>query len=135
MIKTVIDTNVIVSAFLNESGAPAKILEMIYRKDIKVAVDERVLEEYARVLGYSRFGLNKHDVDLLLFFMRNNAEFSGKCQALPDVKLPEDDRIFMEVAINTKTQFLITGNFRHFNFSEYGGCRIVNPAEFIKLHP
>jgi uncharacterized protein len=134
MIKAVVDTNVIVSANLNKNSPPGKILEEIYDKNISLSVDDRIMKEYARVLNYEKFGFDKIDVEVFMHFLRKNAEFTSGYGVLANVKLPPDDMIFMEVAIASKTQFLITGNTRHFDFKEYAGCRIINPAEFIKIN-
>jgi putative PIN family toxin of toxin-antitoxin system len=45
MMRTVIDTNVVVSANLNDEGLPAAILDLAANKKILMCVSEAVLAE------------------------------------------------------------------------------------------
>jgi predicted nucleic acid-binding protein len=45
---------------------------------------------------------------------------------------PDDDK-FLELALEAKATYLITGNTEHFPSEPYKGIRIVSPAEFLKL--
>ncbi len=133
MIKAVIDTNVVVSAFINRSGKPAKVLVLAYAGKFTMLADGRIVEEYRRVLCYPRFNPEKNEVQAFINFVLNNAEFSGECRKITGIKLPEDDMKFIEVAIAQKADYIVTGNIRHFDFRQYAGCRIVSPAEFLAI--
>lgn len=52
--RVVFDTNVVVSAFLSPTGAPAQVLSAWERQIIELVVSEALLEEYQRVLLYER---------------------------------------------------------------------------------
>lgn len=133
MIKAVIDTNVVVSAFINRSGKPAKVLNLAYTKRFTMLADSRIVEEYRRVLNNPRFNIEIIEVQAFVSFVLNNAEFSGECETVKGFKVPEDDSKFLEVAGKLKGDFIVTGNTRHFNFREFEGCRIVSPAEFLEI--
>jgi len=45
--RIVLDTNVLVSAFLNPSGAPAQLVTLVLAGELKLLLDERILAEYA----------------------------------------------------------------------------------------
>lgn len=134
MIRAVVDTNVIISAFLKVSGTPAKILKMAYEGKFIMLADARIVEEYRRVLNYPEFEIKKNEAESLLNFVLHNAELCGACERIKGIKVPEDDKKFIEVAGKLNADFIITGNTRHFNFREIAGCRIISPAEFIRLH-
>jgi uncharacterized protein len=135
MIRAVIDTNVVVSAFLNRSGSPAKVLDGAYKGKFVMLADEKIIEEYRRVLSYAEFKIEEKETGAFINFVLHNAIICGECQKLKDLKIPEDDTKFIEVADELKADFIITGNKKHFNFEKYHDSRIINPAEFIKLHP
>jgi predicted nucleic acid-binding protein len=48
--RIVLDTNVLVSAFLNSSGAPAQVLTLLLAGDLTLLFDGRIMAEYAEVL-------------------------------------------------------------------------------------
>jgi predicted nucleic acid-binding protein len=48
--RIVLDTNVLVSAFLNYSGAPAQVLTLVLAGELKLVFDRRILDEYAGCL-------------------------------------------------------------------------------------
>ena len=50
MIKTVVDTNIIVSAFISSLGNPAKILNLILNDEILIYYNNIILLEYEEVL-------------------------------------------------------------------------------------
>ena len=60
--RIVLDTNVLVSAFLNPTGAPAQVLTLLLAGELKLLFDERILAEYAEVLARPRFALDLADV-------------------------------------------------------------------------
>jgi uncharacterized protein len=55
--RIVLDTNVLVSAFLNPSGAPSQVLTLVLAGELKLLFDRRILDEYAEVLARPRFEL------------------------------------------------------------------------------
>lgn len=135
MIRVVVDTNVIISSFLNISGTPAKIMKIAYEGRFIMLVDSRIVEEYRRALNYPKFEIKGNEAESFLNFVSHNAEFCGTCERIKGFKVPVDDMKFIEVANKLNADFIITGNTRHFNFREIAGCRIISPAEFIRLNP
>jgi hypothetical protein len=75
--------------------------------------DERILGEYAEVLARPKLGIEADRVRVLVDRVRSAGErvialrYDG---AMAD----EDDRVFLEVAIAGRADFLVTGNRRHF---------------------
>ncbi|HEX9384156.1 MAG TPA: putative toxin-antitoxin system toxin component, PIN family [Gemmatimonadaceae bacterium] len=111
--RIVLDTNVLVSAFLNFSGAPAQVLTLVLAGELKLVFDRRILDEYAEVLARPRFGLDSADVTEVL----RQLEADGERIATPPsaVPLPDaDDLPFLEVALSGRADALVTGNLRHF---------------------
>ena len=108
----VLDTNVVVSVFLNPGGTPARILASLDSKTYVAAFDARIIAEYRAVLLRPRFGLASQDVQRFVkeFMTRGwpvePALWSG---AMVD----ESDRTFVEVAL-AASAILVTGNARHF---------------------
>ena len=130
MIYVVIDTNVVVSAFLtkNSGAATVKILDAIYNKSIVPLYHDEIYEEYKDVLNRERFHFSKLIVNEFLKTYKNisvKAErvFSGESFIDPD------DVVFYEVALSKNNTYLVTGNTKHFPRSPI----VVTHAELMEL--
>jgi putative PIN family toxin of toxin-antitoxin system len=129
-LKVVVDSNVLVSAFLKPGGKPAKILRLVLQGDLEIVVNEPILNAYEEVLSRPKFDLPPNKVIYILGFIRSRAT---KAPALVEsFQLPEtSDEPFLEAALATKADALVTGNKRHFPKGACKGQRIVSPAEFL----
>ena len=128
--RIVLDTNVIVSAFLNPRGIPARILRLILQGDLDIVVNEPILAEYAEVLARPKFDLSRDEVQKILGFIRSRgvkATFLAESFRLPDAS----DEVFLEAALATGVDALVTGNKKHFPKSACKGQRVVTPREFL----
>lgn len=133
--KIVLDTNVLVSGLLSPQGAPAAILRCILAGSASVCFDERILSEYRRVLARSKFGFDATQVAVLLEFLEVTGE---PVLAVPlDLPLPDlSDGMFIEVAIASNADCLVTGNLKHFPTEHLRGLQAVSQralCEMLKL--
>lgn len=55
MLKVVFDTNIVVSALLNEVGLPALLLDLATNKKIDLFYSEALMTEYEKVLKRKKF--------------------------------------------------------------------------------
>jgi putative PIN family toxin of toxin-antitoxin system len=130
-LRAVVDSNVLVSAFLKPAGKPAKILRLILQGDLEIVVNEQILTEYAEVLSRPKFDLPAGKVRSILGFIRAKAiQAPALMEAfqLPDMS----DEPFLEAAVATKADALVTGNKRHFPKKVCKGLPVVSPAEFLR---
>lgn len=127
--RIVLDTNVIVSALINPSGAPAAVLNLVLRQSATLLLDNRILFEYSDVLRRKKFAFPSHAIDALLDFVRASAQYvTAAVDAQSTTNLPDqDDRPFYEVAVSGNADYLITGNQRHFPRKAF----VVTPAKFL----
>ena len=133
MQKIVIDTNVIVSALIG-SGHPRTILfDIVLGKKVQLFISTATFNEYVLVLNRDRF--RKYPEFIL------NAEIVlNKIEQLA-IKIDSDlkfnvvkddpDNRFLELAVASKADFLITGNTNDFTFNEFGAIKIITPEAFI----
>ena len=78
-----------------------------------VCYDVRILAEYREVLGRPAFAFRPGDVETLLSRTATNGVLLAPTpltNRLPDA----DDQPFLEVAAAASTEFLVTGNLKHF---------------------
>ena len=128
--KVVLDTNVLVSGFLNPRGAPGALVRLAAEGRLTPCYDARILAEYREVLLRPRFGLTPGLVDAFL----DQVESEGH-PASPrplSSRLPDpDDEPFLEVAASCVAP-LVTGNLRHYPASARAGVEVESPAEFLE---
>lgn len=126
--QVVLDTNVIISAFLTAGGNPSRILRMILDRELVFVYNIQIIAEYESVMGRDKFSKKinlaevKNFIDLV---KRNGRNFLPKASKIPKL-IDETDRIFYDTAKSTAS-ILITGNTRHFPRE----ASIMNPADFL----
>ena len=127
MINAVLDTNVLVSGLLTESGNSASIINAFKDKRFNLFYNSDILAEYRDVLHRDKLGLPAKDIDDLLEEIRNTG-----VPIIPDKSdfalTDEDDRIFYDTA-KAASAYLITGNIRHYPDEQY----IISPVDFIEM--
>jgi putative PIN family toxin of toxin-antitoxin system len=127
--RTVIDTNVIVSALMNANGTPAKILSLILNGNTKILFDNRIIFEYIEVLSRKEFNFNPEIVNDLIDYLKHEGEFINADHL--NVKFSDEtDKKFYEVYKYGDAQYLITGNIKHFPKEN----TITTPKSFIEKY-
>ena len=127
--KVVLDTNVVVSAFLSPGGKPAAIVELVFRGDLQPCFNTAILAEYEHVLYRSKFALKIPARSVARFFEVLHAIGLYVIAAPSAVELPDEtDRWFYDVA-KASGAFVITGNKRHYPDEPF----ILSPAEFLDM--
>lgn len=128
--KVVIDTNIIVSGLLSPFGHSAEILRLLAIGQLITCYDTRILVEYFEVLNRAKFKFNNNDISILLKEIESTGEFAT---GIPiKISLPDpDDNMFLEVALASNAECLITGNSNHFPKKLCPGVKIFSPSEFL----
>jgi putative PIN family toxin of toxin-antitoxin system len=126
-VLVVLDTNVVISAFINAQGTPALILRLVLERKLQLCCNTAILTEYEAVAGRSKFALKidqgqvRRLIDLL---QKTGVSFTPIPSAIP--LTDESDRVFYDTAKGSGA-VLITGNTKHFPKR----ADIKNPAEFL----
>ncbi|MBM3705797.1 MAG: putative toxin-antitoxin system toxin component, PIN family [Actinobacteria bacterium] len=132
IVTVVIDTNLLVSAFLKPFSNAAAILRLVLDEKVILAYDLRILLEYEEVLKRKEFSF---DAVKIKYFI-NYIKFKGMAvnPAAISCSLPDkDDSIFLEAAVASEAACLITGNLKYFPAKLCEGVKVITPAEFLKV--
>ncbi len=128
--KVVLDTNVLVSGFLNPYGPPGSLVGFAASGELSLCYDARILAEYREVLLRPRFELDAHAVED--FLAQVEAEGEPVTAAPLPHRLPDrSDEPFLEAALSARAECLVTGNRQHFPARLCLGMRVLTPAEFL----
>ena len=130
MIKAVIDTNVIVSAYVtkNLEAATSSVWEAVLQCKLTPIYNEEILCEYSDVLHREKFGIPEHLVKWALDKIVTNGIHGERIlsdEFFPDPK----DVVFYEVALSKEDAYLVTGNTKHFPKKPI----VVTPAEMLEI--
>ena len=130
MIHAVIDTNVLVSAFITKKldSSTAKVWSAILNFNIIPMYSEEIIEEYKDVLHRKKFNIPEQLIkDAINHILENGVR--GE-RVLSDDFFPDPkDVVLYEVAISKDDAYLVTGNTKHFPKKPI----VVTPAEMLEI--
>lgn len=135
MYQVVIDTNVVVAALLSSRGASHRLLRLVGDPRWQINLSVPLVLEYEQTLKRVCGGgaLSGADIDSVVHFLCASANlrpiFFLWRPFLPD---PKDDFV-LELAVESRADFLITFNARDFAGAERFGIRVVSPKEFLAI--
>jgi putative PIN family toxin of toxin-antitoxin system len=132
VIRAVIDTNVLVSAMIAPSGNEALLLLAINQSLVSPCFSAEILDEYEDVLRRPKFGFEADEIESLIELIRRLGELIQPAPLLPLSPDPGDDK-FIACALAAKSEFLVTGNKRHYHESWLSGTKLVNAGELVQL--
>jgi putative PIN family toxin of toxin-antitoxin system len=127
MRQWVIGTNVVVSGLLNPHGPSARVLDAVLDGRVKLVYDARILAEYRDVLHRPRLKLAPDKIQAFLSALRGQMMVTPRAAA---VNAPDsDDIIFVEAALATIDQTIVTGNLAHYPPEILHGARVLTPTQ------
>ena len=135
--RVLMDTNVLVSTAIKPLGKPAQIFQRAATR-FELLCSEYILEELAEVLV--RPHLQKKYKDLLAPERRERfialVRFLAvmvDAQTRLDMVSDEDDNKILAGAVDGRADFLVSGDPHLLKLRQYGGCKIVSPAQFLAI--
>jgi putative PIN family toxin of toxin-antitoxin system len=131
MIRLVLDTNVLVSANLNDEGLESLVVALALNRKIELCLSAAILDEYRRVLLYPRLKFVPSEVARFLTRLRGASIMVAPIRTL-SVSSDEPDNRFLECAETAGADFLVTGNRRHFP-KQWKTTRVVNARDLFGL--
>jgi putative PIN family toxin of toxin-antitoxin system len=133
--RVVIDTNVVVSAFVFRAGALAWLREAVVNRALIPLVSEETLAEMVRVLAYPRFGLTEEDRECIIVHYMEHAEAIKQPRTrarLPQCRDPQDE-MFIRLAYVAKADAIVTGDDDLLTLAPASRIPILKPAAFRDL--
>ncbi|MCL4384997.1 MAG: putative toxin-antitoxin system toxin component, PIN family [Cyanobacteria bacterium] len=127
----VADTNIIISALIKPFSDSSKILNLILSGKIKLAYDFRILNEYEEVLRRKKFNFEPKPIEDIINQIKEEGIHVNPAP-LNETLLDKDDLPFLEIAVSSSADFIVTGNKKHFPKTHYKNIKILSPSEFLK---
>ena len=130
MIYAVIDTNVLVSAYIthNVEAATSKVVDYLLHGKITPMYNDEMMAEYEEVLSRTHFHISTLKRQNLFEYIRQKG-IAVERVSVDTLFIDESDRVFYEVTLSKEDSFLVTGNLKLFPIDP----RVVTPAQMLQI--
>ena len=132
MQRIIVDTNVLVSALIQRSYPYLILYDCVLDNLVELCISDELLEEYFRVLNRPKFSKYPDFVSKAEMLLAKRDEKSTKfipSQRFDTIADTADNRL-LELAVESKADFIITGNTNDFTMTAFKGTKIVTPKEY-----
>jgi len=132
-VNVVIDTNVLIAALKSKRGASYKLLIILPEDSYIPNISVPLFVEYESVAKRPGLlsNLSIEHVDAILdYFLSKSSLRKIFYLWRPYLKDPKDDLV-LEVAVESRSKYIITFNIKYFKGSEKFGIKVVTPQEFM----
>lgn len=135
--KAVLDSSVLVSAFLSPTGTPAQLFSAGSEGAFTICVSETILDETERALLRpalkARYRYSTEEVARYLALVSRASVIAGDVPSIePAARDPADDAI-LACAVAADAAYLVTGDDDLLSLIEHRGICIVTPRQFLAL--
>jgi uncharacterized protein len=132
-LRSVFDTNVLISALLWHGSAPSLALDRA-RKESVLLVSAEALDELGDVLRRERFRryAREETVQDFVLGLANEAEWVVADIPISACRDPKDDK-FLSLAVSGGATHIVTGDLDLLALDPFQGIRIISPRQFLEL--
>ena len=133
--RLVVDTNVLVSAFLWQ-GTPGRLIELVGEKEIALYTSRALIEELSEVLHRKKLSKQVAATGLSAAQMIRNyrrlAIFVTSPQLARQVSRDADDDAVLACALATHVDFIVSGDKDLLVLKAFDGTHIITAAQAIQ---
>jgi putative PIN family toxin of toxin-antitoxin system len=130
MTRVVIDTNVMVSAYLG--GRLDAIIVAWVAGEFVLTVSNQIVSEYINVLGRPKFKIARRELDDFIALILSKAEFVLAEESIHAVETDPSDNKFLEAAIAGRVDLIVSGDNHLLDLKEFRGIPIITPRIFLE---
>jgi uncharacterized protein len=128
-VKAVLDTNVLIAAFLTE-GLCSKLLIRARRREFELVVSQEIIQEFERNL-HKKFALTSSEINQVQTVLFEAAEeIIPEVSPIPPICRDSEDDKILALAKQEDADYLVTGDQDLLVISQYGRTKIVTPRGF-----
>jgi putative PIN family toxin of toxin-antitoxin system len=129
--RIVVDTNVLVSRLILPQSVPAQAVRQALESTLLFS--EATMNELADVLSHGKFDpyVTRRDREQFVRELCTLVEFVPIIQLVRDCADPSNNK-FLEVALNGRSDVIITGDAEPLTLNPWRGIAIVSPADYPK---
>jgi putative PIN family toxin of toxin-antitoxin system len=130
MRRVVIDTNVMVSAYLG--GRLETIIVAWIEGKFVLTVSNQIVNEYINVLSRPKFEIARAELDDFAALILSKAEFVVPGESIRVVEADPSDNKFLEAAVTGQADYIVSGDKHLRDLKEFRGIAILTPSAFLE---
>ncbi|UCH88333.1 MAG: putative toxin-antitoxin system toxin component, PIN family [Thermoplasmata archaeon] len=131
--KVVLDTNVLISGIYWE-GNESIILKACKMQNLTNYISPETLEEFKKVLFYNKFKLTPSEIELAIETVLSFSTVITPKIKLNVIKIDPVDNIFLECALASHADCIISGDKHLLKLGSYKKIEIMKSKDFIKKY-
>jgi uncharacterized protein len=129
-VRVVLDTNVLVSAFVFPGGAPEHVYRRVLAGRVTLVVSQPLLEELARVL-IDKFRWEATYTHEVLAQLLRVGQFVEPRDRVTDIREDPADNRVLEAAAEGRADVIVTGDRHLRRLETWRGVAILEPAQLL----
>jgi len=136
--KIVLDTNVLVSAFISKQGQPAAVLDLaVTFPEIELILSQPILDEFKGVISRrevrERFGYSTKRIDQFVTTIRDASTTVEVKSDFKVIKEDPKDNFVVNTAVDGEAEFLVSGDRHLQRLKRFKKVRIVSPRTMLGI--
>jgi putative PIN family toxin of toxin-antitoxin system len=137
VVRVVLDTNVVVSAYLVSTGKPARILSLARQGKIDICLSEDILGEIKRTLLRPKLQkihkATPYEIDRFLRAFTEVVNLVPGTMEVDEVNADQDDNKVLACALESEADFIVSGDHHLTDIVSFRGIPIVKPDAFLGI--
>jgi uncharacterized protein len=129
--RIVVDTNVLISAILF-GGKPRKILDLVISGSIECFLSTAILDELKNVLCRPKFGVSADACFHIVEELHGISILVAPSVQIDAISSDPDDNRVLECAIESRADFIISGDPHLLSVGKFKNIIILSPADYLK---
>ena len=132
MISAVLDSNIFISAFLF-NGNQRRIINHAIEGDFRINSSHEIVSEIDSVLKRPKFKLTLNQISLFLNEINSLSEICYPSAKIINSCRDSDDHIILECAVESKSDYIVTGDNDLLILKKYKAITIINSDAFLSI--
>jgi putative PIN family toxin of toxin-antitoxin system len=137
VVRVVLDTNVVVSAYLVPTGKPARILSLARQGKLDICLSEEILREIKRTLLRPKFQkihkATPQEIDRFLQALVEIIDLVPGTMEVDEVDGDPDDNKILACALEGKADFVVSGDHHLTDIGAFRGIPIMKSDAFLLI--
>jgi uncharacterized protein len=131
-VKAVFDTNVLIAAFLTD-GLCTRLLLRARRNEFSLIICPFILQEFQKFLQ-KKIKASNQEIEMALKLLEEAVyEINQPAMSIERICRDSDDDNILKCALESKSDYLVTGDDDLLTLKTYGKTKIIKPRQFESL--